>query len=67
MIENMIVEQYASMFTELSQFVSNFMVNERMKMRRFEEALAFYIRHQLASQPIHLIKTCMSEQLKWSR
>jgi len=24
-----------------------------MKRRRFEEGLAFYIRHQLASQPIH--------------
>ena len=44
--------QYASKFTELSRFVPEFMSSERLKMRRFEEDLAFYIRNQLAGQPI---------------
>jgi len=37
---NMTVMQYASKFTELSQFVFKFLASERMKMRRFEEGLA---------------------------
>ena len=48
----MIVIQYASKFTKLSRFVSKFVSSERLKMRRFEEGLAFYIRNQLAGQPI---------------
>ena len=48
----MIVMQYASKFTELSRFVSKFVLSERLKMRRFEEDLAFYIRNQLARQQI---------------
>ena len=45
----MTVMQYANKFTELSQFVFDFVAIERMKMRRFYEGLAFYICHQLAS------------------
>jgi len=41
----MIVMQYASKFTELSRFVPEFVSSERLKMRRFEEGLAFYIRN----------------------
>ena len=33
--------QHASKSTELSRFVSDFVASERMKMRRFEEGLAF--------------------------
>ena len=49
---SMSVMQYASKFTELSRFVPEFVAAERLKMRRFEEGLAFYIRNQLAGQPI---------------
>ena len=49
---SMSVLQYASKFTELSRFVPEFVSSERLKMRRFEEGLAFYIRNQLAGQPI---------------
>jgi len=48
----MTVMQYARKFTELSRFVPEFVSSERLKMRRFEEGLAFYIRNQLAGQPI---------------
>jgi len=44
--------QYASKFTELPRFVFEFVSSERLKMRRFEGGLAFYIRNQLAGQPI---------------
>jgi len=37
------VMQYASKFTELSRFVPEFVSSEMLKMRRFEEGLAFYI------------------------
>ena len=49
---SMTIVQYASKFTELSRFVPKFVSSERFKMRRFEKGLAFYIRTQLASQPI---------------
>jgi len=49
---NMTVMQYASRFTELSKFVPEFVSSEKLKMRRFEESLACYIRNQLARQPI---------------
>jgi len=49
---SMSVMQYASKFPELSRFVPKFVSSERLKMRRFEEDLAFYIRNQLAGQPI---------------
>jgi len=49
---NMVVMQYASKFTELSMFVPKFVSSERLKMRRFKEGLAFYIRNQLVGQPI---------------
>ena len=52
MTSNMTV--YASMFTKLSRFAPYFVASQRMKMRRFKEGLAFYIRSQLAGQ---LIKT----------
>ena len=45
---SMTVIQYASKFTELSRFVPKFVSSERLKMRRFKESLAFYIRNQLA-------------------
>ena len=49
---NITIRQYASKFTELSRFASNFVASERLKMRRFKEGLAFYICNQLAGQPI---------------
>ena len=49
----MTVMQYANKFTELSQFVFDFVAIKWMKMRRFEEGLAFYICHQLVGQPIY--------------
>jgi len=49
----MTIIQYANKFTDLSCFVPEFVVPERMKMRRFEEGLALYICDQLACQPIH--------------
>jgi len=49
----MTVMQYASKFTELSRFVTDFVATEWMNMTRFKEGLAFYIRHQLVGQPIH--------------
>ena len=39
----MTVMEYASKFTELSRFVPEFVSSERLKMRGFEEGLAFYI------------------------
>jgi len=48
----MTVMQYANKFTELSKFVPPLVSSERVKMRRFEEGLAFYIQNQLAGQPI---------------
>jgi len=60
------VMQYASKFTELSRFVLEFVSSERLKMRRFEEGLTFYIQNQLAWQPILITKNYMSERLKWS-
>jgi len=49
---SMSVLQYARKFTELSRFVPKFVSSERLKMRRFKEGLAFYIRNQLAGQSI---------------
>ena len=49
----MTVTQNDSKFIEWPRFVLNFGTTERMKMRRFEEGVAVYIPHQLASQPIH--------------
>ena len=37
---------------ELSRFAPEFAASEKLKMRRFEEGLAFYMRNQLAGQPI---------------
>ena len=45
MRDTMTIMQYASKFTELSRFVPKFVSSERLKMRRFEEGLAFYIRN----------------------
>jgi len=49
---NMTVTQYARKFTELSRFALDFIATERLKMKRFEEGLAFYIRNELAGHPI---------------
>ena len=48
MSANLRVMQYASKFTELFRFVPKFVSSKRLKMSRFEEGLAFYIRSQLA-------------------
>jgi len=45
MSDTITVMQYASKFTKLSRFVHEFVSSERLKMRRFEEALAFCIRN----------------------
>jgi len=45
---SVMVMQYASKFTRLSRFVPEFVSFERLKMRKFEEDLTFYIRNQLA-------------------
>ena len=47
MTGNIIVVQYASKFIELSRFVPEFVSFERLKMRRLEKVLAFYIRNLL--------------------
>jgi len=44
----MTMMQYASKFTEQSRFIPGFVLPKRLKMRRFEEGLAFYIHNQLA-------------------
>jgi len=49
---NMTVMQYACKFIELSRFAPDFVATKRLKMRRFEEGSAYYIRNQLAGQPI---------------
>jgi len=45
MTGNMMVIQYASKFTELSRLAQDFVTSERIKIRRFGERLAFYIRN----------------------
>jgi len=40
---SMIVVQYASKFTKLSEFVLKFVSFERHKMRKLEQDLGFYI------------------------
>jgi len=62
--DNMIVIQYASKFTRLSRFALDFMASERLKMRWFEEGLAFYTRNQLAGQPIQTYQGCTKELLR---
>ena len=52
MSSNMTAMQYARKFMELSRFVPDFVASEKLKIRRFEEVLAFYIRNQLVGQPI---------------
>jgi len=52
MSDNMTVVQYASKVAELSRFLPEFVSSIRLKMRRFEEGLAFYIRDKLVGQPI---------------
>jgi len=47
------VMQYSSEFTKLSRFVLKFVASKRMKMRSFDDDLAFYIDNQLTGQPIH--------------
>jgi len=48
MSDSVIVLQYASKFIELSRIVPELLSSERLKMRTFEEGLAFYICKQLA-------------------
>jgi len=42
---NMKVMQYASKFVELPRFALDFVASKRLKMRKFEEVLAFSIRN----------------------
>jgi len=49
---SMTVMQYGSKFTKLPMFIPEFVSSKRLKMRRFEECLAFYIQNQLAAQLI---------------
>ena len=49
---NLSVMEYASRFTELSRFASEFVATDRMKILRFEEGLAPYIRNQLVGQHV---------------
>jgi len=44
----MTVMKYVNKFIKLSWFVPEFVLSERLKMRRFKEGLTFYIRNQLA-------------------
>jgi len=52
MIGNMTVMQYASKFAKLSRFIPYFIASKKMKIKRFEDGLVFYIRNQLAERPI---------------
>ena len=52
MTGSMTMMQYISKFIELSRFVLEFVSSKRLKMRRFEEGLAFYICNLLAGQLI---------------
>jgi len=49
---SMTILRYTSKFTKLSMFVPEFMSSKMLKMGRFEESLAFYIRNQLCGQLI---------------
>jgi len=53
MSDNVTIRQHASKFMELFRFVPKFVSSEKLKMRRFEESLTFYIRNQLVGQSIH--------------
>ena len=66
MTGSMIVMQYASKFTKHSQFVPEFMASEQMKMRRFEEGLAFIFNNNWLANPSIPTKTYISKKLKWS-
>ena len=46
MTHNMTGTQYVAKFIQLSYSTPDFDANKRVKMRRFEEALPFYIRNQ---------------------
>ena len=61
--------QYASEFTELSRFVLEFVSSKILKMRRFEEVLAFYIYNPVASQPILTYQELFEQAAKveWSK
>jgi len=50
--DSMTMMPYSSAFTKLSTFVQEVVSFERPRIRRFEEGFAFYIRNQLACQPI---------------
>jgi len=54
--ENISVMEYANKFTELSRFAPEYVATDRMRMLRFEEGLAFYIRNQLVGQPVQTSK-----------
>ena len=64
---NMTVMQYARKLMELSRFALDFVATERLKMRRFEEGLAFYIRNQLADWPIQTYQELYERAAKMER
>jgi len=50
--ENLSVMEYANRFAERSRFVPEYVATDYMRMQRFEEGLAPYIRNHLAGQPV---------------
>jgi len=50
--ENMPVMEYANKFPKLSRFSLKYVATDRMRILRFEEGLALYIRNQFARQPV---------------
>jgi len=64
-LNSMTVMWYASKFTELPRFVLEFVSYERLKMKRFEEGLAFYFCNQPTGQPIHTYQDVYEWGVKW--
>jgi len=60
----MTVMQDTNKFTEMPPFIPEFVVLDRKKMRRIEGGLAFYIQHQLASEPIHTYQDLYEQALE---
>jgi len=44
--------EYINKFTELSKFTPEYVATDRMRMLRFEDGIALYIRNQLVGQPV---------------
>jgi len=52
MQDNVSVMEYASCFAEILRFALENVLTDHIRMLRFEEVLAPYIRNQLARQPV---------------